>query len=183
MDRRAFLTRTGLVAGVAATSGCTTHALEKAERKPPLFEGVDKADLDLPVTQRLGIAGAAVERVARVSVPDLAAFEAALERHGVAVERLSETEVAGSPVVSLEHAVDEAADGGFVERLGVVAGGYAALVAAADPGERLSVSVAAPDGEQFGAYEVRRRWADAYDEGTYSARKYAHEVVVTAKSA
>lgn len=179
MDRRDFLRRGGLAAGIVALSGCTGERLQEAERRSP-FEGYE--GIDLPVTQRLDIAAAGIERADGAEIRDTDALAAYLDDGGVSVESLEGTVDAGEPLLSLEYAAGEYAGRGLMHHLGAVAGGYAALVEAARGGEKLEASLHDGNRRKFGEYEVRRRWAEAYNDGAFAARRYADEVATTAES-
>lgn len=182
MNRRDLL-RTGATAvGLATLSGCTAHRLQEAEREPPPAEAVPDEDVDLPVTEHLEVAAADIERAAGAAVGDLEELAAYLREEGIDVETLEETTEAGTPLVSLEYVVEVTAEVGLMDHMGVVAGGYAALVEAGHESETLEAHLLDPDGEAFGEYEVRRHWAEQYASGESSAREYAEEITVTAAS-
>lgn len=179
MQRRQFL-RASAVVGAAALSGCTTERLQEAERDPPAFEPVDEEDVDLPVRQRLAVAEAAIERAASEPVEDPDEFASRLEEHGVRVEHLASERSDGEPILSLEYVATD--EGETMRHVGTVAGAYAGLVASTDEHERLDATLVDPESEPFGEYEVRRHWAEAYNDGTYTARNYAKEIAVTIAS-
>lgn len=181
MNRRDLL-RAGAVAGAGALAGCTVRRLQEAERKPPTFEPIPAEDIDLPVRQRLGVAEAAIERAEGAEIESLDELAAYLVGEGIRVETLEEIVVEGTPLLELEYVVEVQVDEGLMHHLGIVAGGYASLVAATHDSEALEAHLLDPVGEAFGEYEVRRAWAEKYDRGVYTARKYAAEVLVTAES-
>lgn len=180
--KRRDAVRSGVVAGLVALAGCTEHALQEAEREPPPFDPIPVAEFDLPVTQRLSIAEAGIERSADAEIGDLDEFAAYLDEQAIRVETLEETVAAGTSVLELEYVGEQTAEEGLMRHLGVVAGGYAALIEATHESERLEVHLLDSHGEEFGEYEIRRHWAEKYNEGEYSARRYADEIAVTAAS-
>lgn len=187
--RRGFLSRgVALLGGLAALAGCTEERLVEAEREPPPLEGIEHEELDLPVEQRLAIAGEAIERAAGEAFGDLAALETYLVEQDLTVEDLAEDETEGEPVVALESVFEQTSERGFLHHLGIVAGGYAALIRGTHGSERthgsekLEATLLDADSRPFGEYEVRRHWAEAYDEGELTAREYANEVAATAAS-
>lgn len=182
MHRRTLLRRVPAVACATTLSGCTTHSLREAERDPPAFEGVREEAVDLPVRQRLAVAAAAIEGTATDDIEDLEAFASRLEAEGLSVEHLDEAESHGEPILSLESVDEPSVERGAMHHLGVVAGTYAAAVAAGEDREALEVTLLDEGAEPYGEYEVRRHWAESYDDGEYTARTYAKEVAVTLAS-
>lgn len=182
MERRQFLSRGCLFLGVAALGGCTEQTLSEAEREPDPLEGVEKEEVDLPVEQRLEVAEKGIEHAADEEFADLDEFEAYLTEADVDVEKLADAEEAGKPIVTLEGVFEQTSEEGFMHHLGIVAGGYAALVAGGHENEKLKASLLDEESQPFGEYEVRRHWAEEYNEGVLTAREYASEISVTAKS-
>lgn len=184
MDRRNFLIRGGVAIGCATLlGGCTEQRLEEAKREP---EAVDdfyaEEEVPLPVDQKLGIGADGVRTAEGVEIADIEALEEFLEERGFAVEKIEEEVVEHEPIVSLEYVVTETIDRGLMHHLGIVAGGYATLVAAGDESEKLEASLFQPDGKKFGEYEVRHHWAEEYNAGELSAKEYVGEVLESAKS-
>lgn len=193
MDRRTVLKSGSAVVGLLALSGCTEAALEAAESPPPFLDDrYHEEEFDLPVNRKFDVLAAAVERADGEAFGDLDESEAYLTDEGVAVERLEEHVEEGELVGSLSHAPattdrvgsEETTRGGdgLVETVGVVAGGYAALVRGDHDVEELTVEVVEPDGRPFGEYEVFTTWAEEYDAGALSAAKYGGEVLHQLKS-
>lgn len=184
MDRRDFLRRGALAVGaVASLSGCTSHRLQESERKPPVVDGIGAADVDLPVRQPLGVAEEGIERGARADIADVDEFGAYLDESDVTVEHLEETTEAGEHLLSLEYVLDDRSDRGLMHHLGLVAGGYAALVADGHDGEKLEAHLLDSSSREFGAYEIRRHWAVEYNDDVLTAREYADEIAVTVETA
>lgn len=182
MNRREFLARSGVLLGVAALSGCTEETLVEAEREPVPFRDVEQEEFDLPVEQRLAVAEAAIERAEGEEFADLEEFESYLAEADIDVESLSEEEKDGKPIVSLESVFEQSSERGFIHNLGIVAGGYAALIAGGHESEKLESSLFDSDKQLFGEYEIRHPWAVEYNEDELTAREYAHEIIVTAES-
>lgn len=198
MNRRAFLFRsTAGIGGATLLAGCTEENLKQAETEPPFVgEFVAEEEADLPVTQRLASGAAGVERAEGVEISNLDAFESYLLSNEIDVRKLEETtteyedeeikpEVGArehDPVVTLEYVVHETFEQGLMYHLGIVAGGYAALVAANHDSAKLEATLFEPDGGAFGEYSIRRRWAEEYVGGELSSRKYAGEVLRLAES-
>lgn len=182
MYRRDLLRAGVTLVGIPALSGCTEQRLEEAGRVPPPLEPIPKEEVDLSVSQRLAIAEQGIERASGVDIltPDeLAGY---LRDQRVHVETVEGMVEGGSPILSLSYVVDETYDEGLMHHLGLVAGAYAALVEATQEHEKLTAHLLDPAGDEFGEYEIRRRWARKYNDGTYSARKFAYEAAATATS-
>lgn len=181
MRRRELLGRVGAAVGaVAGLSGCTTHSLQESEREPAVADGLGEEEVDLPVSQPLGVAEDGIERGTEADVADVDDLEAYLDDAGIDVEHLAEEEnEAGAPIVSLEYVVEETLDQGAMHHVGLVAGGYAALVDAGHEGEKLEASLLDSASREFGEYEIRRHWAEEYNGGALTAREFADEIGVT----
>lgn len=178
MNRRAFLLRGGAAAGCLALTGCTTHTLEESERDPPPLEGVGDLEVDLPFPQRMARAEAAIEQTATADLRTPEEFGTHLSEQGIQVVSVEETVEGGEPHLALEYVV-ETEEIGLMDHLGFVAGGYAALIEAGHDSETLDVTLLDAQSDPFGEYEVRRHWAEEYNRGLLTARKYADEIAVT----
>lgn len=181
MDRRHFLRRGATAAAsIAALGGCTERRLKDAESQPPPVEDrVREEEIDLPVRQKFETIEESILLAADAEVDDVDAFEAYLEDHGLSVEKLEETVEKGEPLLSLEYVVEEHVERGQLADLGVVAGGYAALVEAGHDSEKLKIHLLDSDRQMFGESEIGSTWAEEYNEGAITAAKYgqlvAHE--------
>lgn len=182
MRRRALLARGGALGCSLALAGCTTDALRDAQRPPPLFEGAGLESVDLPVTQPLGVAEAGIERTATAEIDSPDALAAVLRDRGLDVLDLTAAGDGEVSLVSLQYRAQGATRQGLMHQLGDVAGGYAALAAAEQAGERLTATVFDRSDEAFGAYEIRRPWAEAYLDGETTAREYADEIGITVET-
>lgn len=197
--RRRVLASAASVASLAAAAGCLEAEFEAAEHEPaPLADRVSLEEVDLPVQQRYEVAAAAIERAATAEIADRDALAAYLEEQGVPVasvgtgeaiepedphsEPVSESEAEPAAVVELEFVAEERADAGFLERMGLVAGGYAALVASEYDAELLEATVLDDAGEPFGSFHVLTEWAEEYNGGTISARSYGNKPWMTTKT-
>lgn len=182
MHRRHLLRRAGIAtAGVTALAGCTDSKLKEAEAQPPLVEEYYHEEaVDLPVSQKFEKTAAGVSKADGAEIEDADGFEAYLDEQEVDVEKLEETVVAGEPHLSLEYV--DSGEQGTLSTLGVVAGGYAALVEAGHEGEKLEAHLLDSDAREFGEYEIRRHWAEEYNEGVLTAREYANKIAVTVET-
>lgn len=183
MERRKFLRRAGAtVAAVGSLSGCTSHRLQKSEREPPLVDGISEEEVHLPVSQPLGVAEAGIENGATAEIQHLGGFESYLVDVGLTVESLEERVEDGERLLTLEYVAEETFDQGLMHHLGIVAGGYATLVESGHDAEKLEAHLLDSSMQEFGEYEIRRRWAVEFNEGELTAREYAHEIAVTVET-
>lgn len=183
MDRRTALKSGAAVGAALALAGCTEAALEAAKSQPPeLDDRFSEEELDLPVEQRVEILAEGVERAADASVDDPDAFEEFLTDEGIAVEDLETETEEGEPLLSLTYVPAESADATLIATVGVVAGGYAALVESDTEYEELRVDLHEPDGRSFGEFEAFATWAEEYHAGALSAAEYGGEVLHTLQS-
>lgn len=183
MERRELLRRAAVAVGaVVSSSGCTSHSLQESEREPRLADGVSEAEVDLPVPQALGVAEAGIERAEAADIADIDEFEAYLADSGITVEHLEAKTEDGEHLLSLEYAAEDTPEQGLMHHLGIVAGGYAALVEAGHDGEKLEANLLDSNSREFGEYEIRRHWAAAYNADELTAREYANEVSVTVET-
>lgn len=184
MDRRTYLGRCAALGVAVAVAGCTDQTLEDAKDQPPVFDDVyDESSGSLPVEDEFDVVAAGIERADGVTLDEPAALEEFLVDAGIAVEHLAEAELHGDTVLELEHVVGETISEGNGRSMGIVAGGYTALVRGGYDGDELSASLLDPDGRTFGEYEVLTDWAEEYDAGGITAAVYASEVLHTLESA
>lgn len=184
MRRRTFLRSAACVGLPIATAGCLEAELEAAEQEPPPVSDLfSHEEIDLPVRQQLEVAADAIERAHEAGVDDHESFEAILAEEDVEVESIAPVTKDGEPVLEVEYVATEDVGRGFVERMGLVAGGFASLVNAGEEAERLEASELDPGGDKYGSFDVERPWAEEYLAGELSDREYAGEVLSTAESA
>lgn len=182
MNRRRYLAGLiGLGSG-SAFAGCTEQSLEAAESKPPWAAGFDEAEIDLPVTETFDVVVEAIERADGETFEGTAAFESYLGEHGLTIEHLEEAEVEGETALELEYLDERAVENGDAHAVGLVGGGYAALVDGGYDGDELSATLLEPDGATYGEFEVLTRWAEEYADGESSVSVYANHIVSALKS-
>ncbi|RKD95080.1 hypothetical protein [Halopiger aswanensis] len=203
MNRRHLLTRcAGASAALVAVSGCTEETLAETETKPPFIE-IDDEEIELPVDQQVEVVEAAVLRADGTEIETIDGLEAFLADEGVPVESLEEVEkpiaekleteredideIDNEPhgtgtVLELEYVHPDRAEMGTLEAVGLVAGGYAALVASGYDAELLEATILNDADEPFGSFHVLTEWAEEYDEGTTSARSYGTKPWMTVKT-
>lgn len=203
MNRRHLVTRcAGAIATLVAVSGCTEETLEETETKPPFIE-IDDEELDLPVDQQVEVVEDGVVRADNAEIETIGDFETFLEDEGVPIESLGavekpiaeklETEredideIDNEPhgsgtVLEVEFVHPERTETGTLEYVGLIAGGYAALVDAGYDAELLEATVLNDADEPFGSFHVLTEWAEEYNEGTISARSYGNKPWMTTKT-
>lgn len=209
MNRRDALRRGSLALGGAiALGGCTEQALEDAETEPPFVEDsqLTPEEADLPIDRTHAVIEEGIEAATDADIEDVESFEGFLEEQGITVEKLTEGEgiievpleegdekteeeivdegdpeegLATAPIIELEYVLEERAEEGAVHTLGLVAGGYAALLEAGHGSELLEATVLNPSHEPFGSYDIERTWAEEYNAGEISAAEYGDEVLTT----
>lgn len=183
MNRRTYLRGLTATGALAALAGCTEQALEDAKEPAPALDArYHEEELPLPVEQQFDVVAAAVERAEDVTLEDTRAFEDYLGDAALAVESLEETEVHGETVLELEYVPGQNVQRGNAHSLGLVAGGYAALVRGGYEGDELVASLLEADGRPFGEFEAATDWAEAYNEGTKTAAVYGGTVLHTLES-
>lgn len=201
MNRRTLLKRAG-VAALVALSGCTEETLEEAETKPPFLD-VSEEELELPVDQGADVVEAGILRGEDAEIEDVEDFEAYLEEQEIPVEELSEAEKVveekldveredvdvieeeghgEETVLELEYVQPERIETGALHAIGIVAGGYAALVAAGYDAELLEATILDSDLESFGSFDVLTAWAEEYNDGVTSARAFGDKAWTSASS-
>lgn len=180
MDRRDYLRHSIALGAIGALTGCTEQTLKDAKNpSPPVDRLYDEEDLDLPVERQFDTVAAAIERAEGETFEDPEEFEEYLLDAGFAVEHLEETEESGETILELEFVLEETIKEGNAHGLGVVAGGYAALVRGGYDGDELKASVFDSDSRKFGEFEVMTEWAEAYNEGEKTTADYGSEVLHT----
>lgn len=183
MKRRRFLASGVIVAGSAALSGCVDHVLEQAEHQPPIFEELyDDEEQSLPVERRFDRAIEGIERAEGTTIEDRETFESFLEDHDLSVDSLEEVDEAGETLLELAYTEATATDRGVLYGLGVVSGGYAALVVTDGSTDKLDATIHESGDGTFGKFEVESTWAEELHGGTLSPGKFAGEVMHTLES-
>lgn len=180
MNRRTFLTRGALALGIAATSGCTERVLEEAESKPPLFDDVyHEEEVDLPVAQKFDAAEEATLRADGESFDDLEQLRTYLDEQELDVETLYEAAEDGETLVELEYADEQFSDRGSVYGLGIVCGGYAALIDSGYAADTLEATILDSEGRTFGGFEIATALTSDYLAERETAATYAGTVADT----
>jgi hypothetical protein len=84
-----------------------------------------------------------------------------------------------APIVELEYVLEEQTEEGAVQSLGIVAGGYAALLEAGHEAKLLEAIVLNPEEDPFGSYEIKAAWAEEHNAGEISAAEYGDKILTT----
>lgn len=183
MKRRKLLARGALTVSIIAFSGCTERVLVEAESQPPLFDDVyDEEEADLPVSQKFGIAEKATLQAEGEALDDIEELQAYLDEQGLLVEAFQKTVEEGERILELEYIDEEFVDRGSMHSLGIISGGYAALIAGDYPADKLEASIHDSEGDKFGTFEIATELAEQYLEGKITAATYAGTVGETVKS-
>jgi hypothetical protein len=176
--RRRFLAGT-LAVVTPLAAGCARPA---ESEEPPTPPEIDRKTPTSGLVPSLPVSGVKSKiesgiESAPASVPDVEAFEAALDERGVRVVDLKEYD----EFLSLTHGVDALVDEGVARSIGVVAGVYAAFVAEADDPVPLSVTLER-EGSTIGEYAVASPWAEEYLAGETTTKEFAEKVRDTVKT-
>lgn len=183
MDRRTCLKLCAGVGAAIGPAGCTEATLESAKEQPPWADPlVDESEFDLPVTTEFDHVAEGIERSDGEEFAEPAEFEGFLDGAGLPVETVEEAEAGAGTILELEYVAERIYEGGNAHSLGLVAGGYAALVRGDWDGDELSATMLDSDGVRFGEFEVLTPWAEDYNDGAISAPVYGGEVVHTSKT-
>lgn len=184
MQRRDFLIRgTLVVGGLSALGGCTEQSLHEAKSQPPALADVyDEEEVDLPVRGRFEVAEMATLEADGTTIEDLDGFRTYLDERGLSVESLEEAVEAGERLLRLEYAAENHVEHGSMYHLGIVAGGYAALVAGGYETEELVASLHDPGGGKYGEFRIATDLAERYLDGDLTAAEYAGAVAHTVES-
>lgn len=183
MHRRTYLERLLAAGTVITLSGCTEQILEDAKAPSPAFDALyDEEELDLPVEQTYETVAENIERGEDVTFEAPEELREYLLDADLLVESLAEGEDHGETVLELEYAPEQTARKGNAHGLGIVAGGYAALVRGDYDGDALEASVLDSDGRKFGEFEVVTEWAEAYNDDGKTAAVYGGDILHTLES-
>lgn len=183
MKRRRFLASGAIVAGSAALSGCVDHVLEQAEQQPPIFEELyDDTEQSLPVERRYDRAIEGVQEAEEATIEDHESFASSLQDHELSVDSLEEVSEGSETLLELEFTDESDTDRGVLYALGVVSGGYAALVANDASTDKLDATIHENGAGTFGTFEVESTWAEELHAGELSPDKFAGEVMHTLSS-
>lgn len=200
------------IGGTIALAGCTEEALVDAESEPPFVEElpIESSELDLPIERVHDVLEAGIETAEDADIGDVEALETFLEDHGLSVEEATEEEgivelpreeideeeaeeevvdegdvenrLIEATIVVLEYALEERAERGAVRSIGIVAGGYAALVESDHDSALLEAEVLDSTDVAFGSYEVESRRAEEYNADEIGAATYGDTVLTTVES-
>lgn len=164
------------LAGAVGLAGCTEDV---GEELPP-NEHWPTAELvpELPVKQRKDALKTGIEELSAAGIDGVDGFVAALEERGIELESVEEV----AEQLSLEYVETAPARNGTFEVVGLVAGGYAALVAAGFEARGLELVFFEADGSALGIAEARTEWAVAFNEGDLSAGEFGELVAGTIES-
>ena len=178
MDRRTFLTQVVTLGGAAFLPNWVEQTFESFDRSIPRHLSVPDRGRRPNSRMPDGVVDG-IKRADGVTFETVGAFEEYLREAGLAVERLEEADPGDETSLELQYLVEEAVTDGDVHSVGVIAGGYAALVRGEYDGDRLVASMLAPTTQPFGEFVVRTEWADAYNEDEMSASEYGRAVLQT----
>ena len=178
-SRRTLLATVGSV-GTLAVAGCAVEYDEGYEAEPEPVEHhtpIGHRLPDLPVREFTDEYEAGVETGLEADVADRESFGAALERGGVAVDRLARER----NYLYLEYVAD-APETGVLREVGTVAGAYVPYVLATDDPATLDATILERDGVDFGRFTGYVNWVRAFDAGEEPIEAYGERVLETLKT-
>lgn len=180
MLRRDILYAAVVWSSAVVSAGCAEKPPEGEKTATPAKRQTPVSDAlpDLPVEKRIEIVGRAITETAERDVTDFSAFEATIERSGISIESTKKTE----RVIELKGVVTVDTDHGIAERVGHVAGAYAAFVRSGSSYERLNVTFERQGDSTFGSFQVRSEWSKRFEKGEWSAEQYGEAVLGTLKT-
>jgi hypothetical protein len=203
MNRRTLLTRAAVaIGGSVGLAGCSGEALEEAESKPPFLE-FEEADVRLPYRESTDIVETGVRQTADADIGEEMSFDALIREYGILAEELvvkrriirekleierEEVETIESPpygvgrVLELQYRHPGMMKTGLLRSVGLIAGSYAALVAAGFDAELLDATVLDDDQQAYGSFHVLTSWAESFNDGVTSARSYGSKPWATAST-
>lgn len=176
LTTRRRLLRWGSVGVAASLAGCTADV---GDELPP-NEKWPVAELtpELPVRERTGVLEDRIRELAGADLADPDAFAAAVEEYDLEVESV-ETE---RDVLTLEYHHPGRQAAGVLRDVGLLAGGYAALVEGGFDGVALDVTILETAPDSFGVAEIETRYAERFNAGKLSAAEYGELVASTVET-
>lgn len=168
--------RWGAVLGLSALAGCTEEIGQEfpPNKEIPLSEMIP----DLPVKEQTEVLEAGITAFANTDIASEDEFVAALEAEDIAVESLD----TAPDVLTLEYTTQRTQNEGVLYELGLIAGAYAALVAAGHGAPVLDIAIADKRSSTYGVAEIAAEDAKRYNAGGYSATEYGELVASSIKS-
>lgn len=133
---------------------------------------------DLPVTEGTEIIEARIEETATADIADEESFASTLDEYDLTVESIERER----DVLSIEYVNTDRADEGNLHDVGLIAGGYAALIDAGYDAAALGATILDDAPASYGSAEIETKWAQAYNEDDLTAAEYGELVAETIKS-
>ena len=164
------------VAGAFALAGCTEDLGEEfpENREWPLAGRLP----ELPVRERADVVAESIEAMADADLREPADLAAALEGRELEIE-FAERE---RDVLRVGYVDPEYRSRGDLQSVGLLAGGYAALVRSGYDATALSVEILDAAPAAYGVATAESEWAQRYVDGDLSAKGYGELVAGTVES-
>ncbi|MDG5821079.1 hypothetical protein [Natronococcus sp. A-GB7] len=178
-SRRTLLATVGTV-GPLTFAGCTVDHDEGYEPEPDPVEDHTPIGYrlpDLPVREFTDELDAGLEAGLEATATDTESFGTALERDGIAVDRL----VRERNYLYLEYVAD-APETGVLREVGYVAGAYVPYVLASTDPATLDATILERDGIDFGRFTGYVNWVRAVDASEEPLAAYGERVLETLKT-
>lgn len=175
VTRRTLLRRgSGALAGMSTLAGCTEEIGEEfpAEREVPVAEFAP----DPPIHEKTDVLAEGITMLADADVTDPDEFETTLIEHGIEIESVERE----FEILTIEYR--SAVQQGILDDIGLIAGAYAALVAAEYDTTALDITIFDADSSSFGIAEITTDIAEQYNADELSAKEYGELVAETIES-
>lgn len=173
---RRNLLRLGGVAVATALAGCTEDIGE--EFPPNTHWPAAELVPSLPVREQTEVLADGIEALSTAQIPDEATFETTVEEYGLSVEAIERTR----EVLTVDYVNNDRYASGTLHDVGLIAGAYAALIAAGYDSVALGITILDPAPASFGSASIETEWTRQYNEGRLSAAEYGELVATTIES-
>ena len=173
---RRRLLQAGAIAATVGLAGC----IEEMGREFPENEEWPVAELvpELPVRERTEIVEERISELATADIADPDDLVSTLDEYDLAVEKVERVR----DVLTVEYVNTDRYDEGNLHDVGLLAGGYAALVDNGYDAAAFGVTILDDAPASFGSAEIETPWAEAYNAGELTAAEYGELVAGTIES-
>ncbi|WP_339103756.1 hypothetical protein [Haloterrigena salinisoli] len=164
---------------VAATVGLAGCIEEMGSEFPQNTEWpVSELVPDLPVRERIEIVEERIHELAGKDIAGPDELVAVLEEYDLAVESIERDR----DVLALEYVNTDRTDEGDLHDVGLLAGGYAALIGGGYEAAALGATILDDAPASYGSATVETQWAVEYNQGGLTAAEYGEYVAGTIES-
>ena len=173
---RRRLLQAGAVAATVGLAGCIEEMGTEfpKNREWPVSELVP----DLPVRERIEIIEERIHQFEGADIADPDELVSALDEYDLAVESVERER----DVLTLEYVNTDRDDEGDLHDVGLLAGGYAALIDGGYDAAALGATILDDAPASYGSATVETPWAEEYNHGELTAAEYGEHVAGTIES-